>query len=147
MILYLDSSSLVKVYVEETHSDQVRRWLGDAAVVATSVVAYPEAAAAFARKVREGGLKSEALDPVLAALAADWFDYAVIEVSERAAGDLAIKHGLRGFDAIHLTAALELKADARNVAVAFSSFDARLNKAAAGEGLAVLEPPGGLPGI
>ncbi|MBI5446717.1 MAG: type II toxin-antitoxin system VapC family toxin [Deltaproteobacteria bacterium] len=140
MILYLDSSSLVKLYVEETHSEQVRRWVDEATVVSTSVVAYPEAAAAFARKAREGGIEPESLAPIVAALEGDWSEYAVIGVSERPAGGLAVKHGLRGFDAIHLAAALELATETTGAPIAFSSFDARLNRAAVSEGLAVLEP-------
>ena len=144
MILYLDSSSLAKVYVEETHTEQVRRWVEEATVVATSVVAYAEVAAAFARKTREGGMKPNALAQVLAALDGDWSNYAVLEAQDRAAGELAVKHGLRGFDAVHLAAALALKADVHKAALAFSSFDARLNHAATGEGLSVLGPPSGL---
>ena len=101
MILYLDSSSLVKVYVEETHSEEVRRWVDEATVVATSVVAYAEAAAAFARKAREGGLKPEVRDRVLAALDSDWSDYAVIQVQERAAEPLRTHAIEQGYDRNH----------------------------------------------
>jgi predicted nucleic acid-binding protein len=41
VILYLDTSSLVKLYVEEMHSDKVREWLEEAELVATCRVAYP----------------------------------------------------------------------------------------------------------
>jgi len=54
--LYLDTSSLVKLYVTEADSEVVRRLVGDANVVATSVVAYPETRAALARLRREGVL-------------------------------------------------------------------------------------------
>lgn len=36
MILYLDTSALVKLYVEEAHSDDVREWVDDAEIVATA---------------------------------------------------------------------------------------------------------------
>ena len=55
MILYLDTSSLVKLYVEEPGSPGVRAIVDEAEVVATSVVACAEAAAAFARRKRERG--------------------------------------------------------------------------------------------
>lgn len=54
MILYLDTSSLVKLYVAELGSAQVRQMVVRAGVVATSVVAFPEARSAFARLAREG---------------------------------------------------------------------------------------------
>lgn len=53
MTLYLDTSSLVKLYVTESGSDVVRQLVGGAKVVATSVVAYPETRAALARLRRE----------------------------------------------------------------------------------------------
>ena len=140
MILYLDTSALVKAHVEEQHCGTVRRWIESATVVATSVVAYPEAAAAFARKNREGGIGKDALDRVLAALERDWADCAVLEVQEKAAGALAVQHALRGFDAVHLSAALALQAEAPKGTVAFCAFDDKLTRAAIAEGLATLEP-------
>ena len=46
MTLYLDTSSLVKLYVEEIGSDDVRELVAESAVVSTSIVAYPETRAA-----------------------------------------------------------------------------------------------------
>jgi len=51
--LYLDTSSLVKLYVAEAGSDVVRQLVAEAAVVATCVVAYAETRAALARLRRE----------------------------------------------------------------------------------------------
>ena len=49
LILYLDTSALVKLYVRERGSARVRAQVGKADAIATSVVAYAEARAAFAR--------------------------------------------------------------------------------------------------
>jgi len=54
--LYLDTSALVKLYIAEEGSLLVRTALADARFVATSVVAYVEARAAFARRRRERAL-------------------------------------------------------------------------------------------
>jgi predicted nucleic acid-binding protein len=35
MILYLDTSSLVKLYIEEIYSERVREWADDAEILAT----------------------------------------------------------------------------------------------------------------
>ncbi len=43
MILYLDTSALVKLYVEEVFSDQVIKQVGQAEISATSRIAYVEA--------------------------------------------------------------------------------------------------------
>jgi predicted nucleic acid-binding protein len=143
VILYLDTSALVKIYVEELHAQLVREWVEEATIVATSVVAYPEAAAAFARKEREGGIGPGELKRVLAALDRDWTEYAVLDIREREAGALAVRRGLRGFDAVHLDAALQLKTSAADSTVAFCAFDDRLSSAAAAEGFTVLGPPAG----
>lgn len=55
------------------------------------------------------------------------------------AGRLVKKHGLRGFDAVHLSSAKMMKRNA-DLALFFSSFDDKLNKAARAEGLEVLTP-------
>jgi predicted nucleic acid-binding protein len=59
MILYLDTSSLVKLYLDEVYSEAVHRWAQEAEVLATSRVAYPETLAALARRWREGVLTDE----------------------------------------------------------------------------------------
>jgi len=42
MILYLDTSSLAKLYLDEPYSDFVREWAESADIVATSRIAYPD---------------------------------------------------------------------------------------------------------
>lgn len=140
MILYLDSSSLVKLYVKEAGSPDVRRWVDDADVLATSRVAFAEVMAALGRLQREGILDAAAFQAAEARLAVDWADIAVVEVDELAAGHLAVRHALRGFDAIHLAAALDMRGDASGGRVAFTSFDKKQVVAAEAEGLVVLEP-------
>lgn len=56
----------------------------------------------------------------------------VDEQAARVAGSLAVKHGLRGLDAVHLASALSFAA-AGPVVV---TWDAALRRAAAAEGLA-----------
>lgn len=139
MILYLDSSSLVKLYVEESGSPDVHRWVDDAEVLATSRVAFAEVMAALARRQREGSLDAAAFQAAEARLAVDWADIAVVEVDELAAGRLAVQHALRGFDAMHLAAALDMRKDAGSARLAFTSFDKRQVMAAEAKGLIVLE--------
>lgn len=136
MILYLDTSSLVKLYVAEADSQKVRRAVGEAAVVATSVVAFAEARSAFARLAREGNLTSEDLASVRGAFLRDWealFKVRVLKRVYQLAGELTEKHVLRGFDALHLASFLEVRAQAEGEDVQFSAFDGRLNAAAAAE--------------
>ena len=48
MFLYLDTSSLVKLYVEEEDSAKIADLANASKVAATSIIAYTEARAAFA---------------------------------------------------------------------------------------------------
>lgn len=135
MILYLETSGLVKLFIEEEASEAVRDWVAQARVVATSRVAFAEAMAALARRYREGDLTGEGFTAARRALAGQWQNLAVVNLNEIAAGSLAVRHGLRGFDAIHLAAALDLLAGVRGIPVNFASFDRSLAAAARDEGL------------
>ena len=133
MTLYLDTSSLVKLYVTESGSEVVRQLVGDANVVATSVVAYAETRAALARLRREGVLTASKLTSAKREFDEQWPTYLSLEVTDslcRAAGDLAEKHSLRGFDSIHLASFAEVSRRAGTDDTRFSSFDDRLNQAA-----------------
>ncbi|MBN1940242.1 MAG: type II toxin-antitoxin system VapC family toxin, partial [Candidatus Aminicenantes bacterium] len=136
MILYLETSNLVKLYVKETDSEAVFESVRAADFVATSVLAYAEARAAFARKRREKGISGKSLERIKSALDRDWTSFFVLNVNlvfARQAGNLAEKHGLRGFDALHLASAVELRAAGAGDVV-FSTADIRLAEAAGREG-------------
>ena len=133
MILYLDTSSLVKLYVEEPGSADVRRMLAEAAIATTSVVAYPEARAALARRRRERSLTVAGHRRAKAALDGDWPKVLALDVSTsvaKSAGDLAERHRLRGFDALHLASYLEIAQGFPGEEVRFSSADRTLGRAA-----------------
>ena len=130
MILYLDTSALVKLYAEEEGTELVERAVDEAEVVTTSIVAYAEARAALARKLREA---VEALDE-------DWETLDTYEATDelvRTAGALAEEQALRGFDAIHLASVLLVRevrrqqtGESTEEAVLFLGFDSHLTEAA-----------------
>jgi uncharacterized protein len=133
VILYLDTSSLVKLYVEEAGSDAVRRLVEGADRIAVSVVAYPEARAAFARRRREGGLTAAGWRGATTALERDWSRLVRVGVTEdvyRAAASLAERHALKALDSLHLASFLSLRRRLPPRGTAFSSYDRRLNRAA-----------------
>lgn len=144
MILYLDTSALVKLCVAEPGSDAVAKAAGEAAAVATHLVAYAEMRAALAKAVRMGRLAPAALDRLVADFELIWASLDVVGVTEplvRRAGDLTAQHGLRGYDGVHLAAALSLQELAGSGAkVGFGAFDLALRTAAATHGLAVFPP-------
>jgi predicted nucleic acid-binding protein len=65
MILYLDTSALAKLYVEEPGSQAVRAFLERAQVVSTSRVAYVKMRAGLARKLRQGELRQKEYKRIL----------------------------------------------------------------------------------
>jgi predicted nucleic acid-binding protein len=139
MITYLDTSSLVKLYVEEKESIDIEKLVASSEVVSTSIVAYAEARAAFARRYREKAFTPKEYNRIKEFFEQDWSNYLVLILSgdmTRNAGNLAEKHALRGFDSIHLAAAITLSEELSN-RVAFSCFDESLRKAAKREGLDV----------
>ena len=138
MILYLDTSSLVKLFIDEEHSRIVHKWVQDAEIVATSRVALTEMMSALARRHHQGDLDGDDLKIVIAAFKEQWAQIAVVDLDETRAGELAINHRLRGFDAIHLEAALTVRDGDLTTEIVFSAFDKRLNKAALHEQLKVL---------
>jgi predicted nucleic acid-binding protein len=131
--LYLDISSLVKLYVAEPGSDAVRRLVDAAAVVATSAVAYAESRAALARRYRERALRPAAFASARKAFEADWPEYFTVDVTSalcREAGEFAARYKLRAYDSVHLAACAEVAREAGVGDTRFSSFDEALNRAA-----------------
>ena len=133
MTLYLDTSSLVKLYVAEAGSDAVRKLVDGATVVATSSIAYTETRAALARRRRERALRPGAFASAKKAFEAEWPKYFTVEVTSglcRQAGEFAERYRLRAFDSVHLAAFAEVAREAGVRDTRFSSFDRALNRAA-----------------
>jgi predicted nucleic acid-binding protein len=131
--LYVDTSALVKLYVSEADSDVVHQLVRDADVVATSVVAYAETRATLARRRREGALTAAKLASTTREFEQQWQTYLTLDATDslcRAAGELAEKYSLRGFDSIHLASFVEIARRAGTDDTQFSSFDDGLNQAA-----------------
>ena len=108
MKLYLDTSALVKLYVEEEGSATVRDAIARAETVATTVIAHVEACAAFARRRREGRLLRGNYRRTIQDLESDWDHYLLLEVTSelvRRAADLTAIYPLRAYAKMHLAAA------------------------------------------
>ena len=129
--LYLDASALVKLYVEEEGRETVFEAVEGAERLATSTVAYAEARAAFARKVRLGDLQERGRRQAVSDLDGEWRGFvrgSVSNVVAYRAAEMAERYDLRGFDAIHLASAARI--GERFSDVRFLAFDARLMEAA-----------------
>jgi uncharacterized protein len=138
MILYLGTSSLATLYIEEEYSGVVKEWVKEAEIVSTCRVAYTEMISALDKRFKKNDLSQEMYDKVVKKFSEDWQYLAIIDFDEREAGLLVKKYGLSRFAAIHLSAAKLIKKYHQDVSVSFSSVDKNLCKAAAAEGLKVL---------
>jgi uncharacterized protein len=135
-VVYFDSSALVKLLVEEDGSGLTAEvWNGADAALA-SRIAYPEVRAALGAATRDRQLSAEGLvraEQLWEELWSQVTELGLTTAIARRAGELAVRHALRGGDAVHLASALAAGADAVTVAV----WDQRLHEACRSAGLAV----------
>ena len=139
MFLYLDSSALVKRYIDEPHSDEVTGLMDQALAIGTSAISRVEVAAALARAARGNRLDAEGAGRAQEEFAEDWPDFGKVPLTDALltlAERLAWKHGLRAYDAVQLAAALVCEETITEVDESvFACFDDELSAAATDEGL------------
>jgi uncharacterized protein len=139
VILYLDSSALVKRYVAEIGSAEVAQVMAQADVKATAIISRAEVSAALAKAARVGTLSREEAGAALQVFRAEWKDLpriVLIEAIVLRADEQAWEHGLRGYDAVHLAAATFWQ-DTMGERVMLATFDRLLWQASEKAGLAV----------
>ena len=103
MILFCDTSALIKLYVQEEWSSAMRGAAGEASVVAVCRIAWTEAVSALARRGREFAEELPLLERVRDHFRTDWESYAKVEVSQalvEQAGEFAEIFALRAYDSI-----------------------------------------------
>jgi predicted nucleic acid-binding protein len=139
MILYLDASALVKRYVAEPGSAEVDNITAEAEIVGTAIISRAEVAAALARAGRVGALSPDDASISLQDFRNEWLDLVRVQITEMVvsrADTLAWKHGLRGYDSVHLAAALVWQ-EAMGAPVTMGTFDRQLWNAAQQERLSL----------
>lgn len=111
MILYYDTSALVKLLIDEQGSELAKKLWDSGHPAASSILVYPEGRAALATAQRAGRLHQRGLKHSLETfevLHEALLSLGVNERLVRAAGHHATEFGLRGYDAVHLATALGL---------------------------------------
>ena len=140
MILFCDTSALLKLYITEPDGDLVKAKLTEAEAVVVCRIAWAEAHAALSRRAREVPEDAAVIEQVKQALATDWPRYVLMEINQalvERAGEYADAFALRGYDSVQLAAAFEASRIAQTP-FCFACFDGRLNKAAKMLGMSVL---------
>jgi len=137
----MDTSALIKAYVEEKYSSQVLQSMKSASASASHSLAYVEARAAFARLLREHVLNESEWRNLKGEFIADWENYLQIETTRpllERAGELAEAFTLRAYDSVHLAAAQMLHENSDETVV-FACYDRRLNQSAGILGMDLLD--------
>lgn len=137
MITYVDTSTLIKLLIDEVGTPEAGLIWDEPDVLVSARVGHVEARAALAAARRQRRITVAVFRGAVAGLEVLWSQLSIVEVDEdlmRLAGDLATTHSLRGYDAVHLAAAHLVGADV------FSSADRHLCAAASSSGFHVANP-------
>lgn len=134
---YVDTSTLLKLVIDESGSDAAGRiWVSADALVAVSLIEV-EARAALAAAKRAGRLSAAEHRRALTSLRQLLDQVDIVDVTAglvSAACGLAERHGLRGYDAVHLAGALLVGSDV------LTSADFELCRAAEREYIHIANP-------
>ncbi len=136
MNVYWDTSALIKRYLAESGTPEVLGLLGQASLSGTVVVTRADVAGVFSKAFSKGRLTEEQVRRGMREFRQDWPAYLRVRINEtmiRDADHLALQYSLRGYDAVHLSAALTWK-DRISETIHFATFDDNLWHAAGTEG-------------
>jgi len=146
-IYFLDSSALVKRYVEEQGTGRVLELLASPHRIAVSRLAMVEVTSAVTRRAHGFEVSPDQVAPIFDALDFEFRERFEVEelgksVLSRAA-ELARTRALRTLDAIQLACALSSREGTPNASeFVFVCADTLLNAAARAENLSVMNPCG-----
>ena len=141
---FLDTSALVKRYILETGTRWIQSLTAPNASNAHFVarITLPETVAAITRRERGGHITPSNAATALTDFQHDFaWQYRIVDISARLIDDAAVlarTHALRGYDAVQLAAALEVRSQIPSLVLV--SGDGNLNSAAIAEGMAVDDP-------
>jgi predicted nucleic acid-binding protein len=138
VILYTDTSALIKLFLSEPGTAEMRAAQSLYEGFAVAAIGYVELRAALATAIRNGRIPTERRADTAIDAERLWATVAEIPIEAvliRRAGDLAEQQRLRGYDAVHL-AALQSFGGPSNVV--FACWEDDLRRAARGLGYTLL---------
>ena len=133
MILFCDTSALLKLFVDEIGSDSMAKARSDSEAIAVCRISWAESMAAFAQRSRVKGANQAGLAQAKSRFENTWSNFVISEVTQplvEKAGMYAEAFALRGYDSVQLAAAHNLH-EQFVLPLTFACFDRRLSQAAA----------------
>lgn len=140
-MFYCDTSALMKLYVQEVHSEMMRRVCVDSDTVVVSDITWVEMRSALAQRVRTHQTSNLEAQKALAKLRTEWQAYQGLSLDEslfELAGNHTEAFGLRAYDSVQLASAQRFNIALRGQ-MTFCCFDKQLNNAAKVLGMKVLD--------
>lgn len=141
MILYCDTSALIKLYLQEESSTLMLDQAATASLLVSCRISWAEAIAAMARRARETPKDASTIALAQQRFQTQWNHFAIVEVTQtlvELAGNYADTFALRGYDSVQLAAA-RIVQESSSDSLQFACFDERLCKAAKVLGMQVIE--------
>ena len=133
MILFCDTSALLKLFVDEIGCDSMAKARSDSEAIAVCRITWAESMAAFAQRSRVKGANQAGLAQAKSLFENTWSNFVISEVTQplvEKAGMYAEAFALRGYDSVQLAAAHNLH-EQFVLPLTFACFDRRLSQAAA----------------
>jgi len=121
VILFCDTSALLKLFVDEIGSDSMAKARSDSEAIAVCRITWAESMAAFAQRSRVKGANQAGLAQAKSLFENTWSNFVISEVTQplvEKAGMYAEAFALRGYEQFALP-------------LTFACFDRRLSQAAA----------------
>jgi predicted nucleic acid-binding protein len=137
LTIYLDTSAMLKRYLNEAGADETRMFIERADEIATTVITRVETASAFARLVFSHSITDAEGEKAWQEFTEDWAIVTRLQIVPQTlekAVKVARLYHLRGYDAVHLGCALVWQ-DELNHPVTLITFDRNLWSAAKKAGM------------
>jgi predicted nucleic acid-binding protein len=132
VILYCDTSALLKLFVDEEGSDWMIKAREASLSIAVCRLTWAESMAASAQRGRFKRANLHALAQSKTALEQAWPEFAIVDINQplvEKAGVYAEAFALRGYDSVQLAAAHNLREQC-SPPLTCACYDRRLNQAA-----------------
>ena len=132
MILFCDTSALLKLFIDEQGSESMINARSSSKGIAVCRITWAESMAALAHRTRFKGTNQSRLAQARSMFEQAWPGFVIADITQplvEKAGVFAEAFALRGYDSVQLAAAHQLH-EQFALPLTFACFDRRLNQAA-----------------